>query len=652
MSPSAARPSASPGTAPRRRVALVCMPFHSPTRPSLAIGTLAQGLRQLGHTVDEHYFNLDALRALGLRRYLRVSSLQDSQLRLLGEWLFSHPAITPGAADWRRFRSFLRSHPHRQGSLPFQRMPLPAIRRRLSRLLAAWLGGQDWAAYDVVGFSVLAHQLNASLRLARSIKERWPAVRVVLGGAALLPRVGAALLGRYPWLDAVFSGFAEQSLPDYVRRLPPRSGDPILAPEPPLPLDALPVPGYDAYFEKLAAVGHGRLIRAEIPFETSRGCWWGERSACTFCADNATGLRYRQKSPARAYEEIVALSRYGDAFMAVDTIVPQNYFRELFPRLAASGVRFRCTFQLRASLTPEQLATLAALRTKLLIPGIESLSTPVLDTMRKGVTAVQNVAFLRCAEELGLRLDWRLVYGFPGEDASQYAPMAALLPRLSHLPAPRCARQVILKRHSPLHDEAEHFGLADIALPEAYALAHGDHAGLADQALFFDYRYARFSSHVNLDQLDPDTYARPLVAGAERWLALRQAPLAPRCELVRVRGRHEVLDTRDLYRVGRARPRLRPLSAPELDLLLMLQRPRSDDHLRRTWRHDVDLLGLLRDLEAQGWVIRLDELWVRLVVIRHPASFAGECRRVLAAKVESLGGELRQRASELLRALP
>ena len=52
-----------------------------------------------------------------------------------------------------------------------------------------------------------------------------------------------------------------------------------------------------------------RALEAERFFETSRGCWWGERMHCTFCGLNGATMSYRSKSPRRAVDELMTRRR-------------------------------------------------------------------------------------------------------------------------------------------------------------------------------------------------------------------------------------------------------------------------------------------------------------------------------------------------------
>src|SRR5262249_12521667 len=49
-------------------------------------------------------------------------------------------------------------------------------------------------------------------------------------------------------------------------------------------MDESPIPNYDDYFAYLADTqALGRWVEPVVPYQTARGCWWGEKTHCTFC---------------------------------------------------------------------------------------------------------------------------------------------------------------------------------------------------------------------------------------------------------------------------------------------------------------------------------------------------------------------------------
>jgi ribosomal peptide maturation radical SAM protein 1 len=480
---------------------MVCMPFQEPGLPSVAVATLSGALRRRGHDVRVFHFHLDAAAALGLPAY-HVISRERSFTQLLGEWLFAHPSIAPGSSSLEEYRQYLRTQDER-----LARLPLESIRRRLDARVEAWFAETDWGAFDVVGFSALFQQLNASLRLARAIKDRFPRVRVVFGGAALEGPGAVALRRRHAWIDAVFSGYSERTLPDYVERLPD-------APEPNeesegQPMDELPIPEYADVFDALRASGVGHAIDVRVPIETSRGCWWGERHHCTFCGLNGLQMRFREKSPPRIADEIARLAVHGRPFAALDSIMSKNFLTDVLPELARRNMRYDAFYEIKSNVTRGELETMASFGIKKLQPGVESLSTSVLKTMRKGVTGVHNLWLLRAAEELELTVGWNYLYGFPDEDPAEYGPLAAMVPAIAHLPPPVGPRRVEMVRFAPLYEERDRFGLRNVRPTDAYRHAFGAHEHLLEQAYVFDFEYG--------DDRRPDEYASEFVAAVRTW---------------------------------------------------------------------------------------------------------------------------------------
>lgn len=141
-------------------------------------------------------------------------------------------------------------------------------------------------------------------------------------------------------------------------------------------------------------------------------------------------MTFRAKSAPRVLLEIQALEeRYGVArFETVDNILEMDYFRELLPALAQGGGERRLFYEVKSNLRRTQIELLHRAGIRWLQPGIESLHSGVLERMEKGVQAWQNVQLLRACRELGVRLSWNLLWGFPGEEDGWYGEMAALLP--------------------------------------------------------------------------------------------------------------------------------------------------------------------------------------------------------------------------------
>ena len=73
-----------------------------------------------------------------------------------------------------------------------------------------------------------------------------------------------------------------------------------------------------------------------LSFESSRGCWWGEKHHCTFCGLNRLEMAFNQKSSPRVVAEVRTLwERFHLKLFATDTILSRTHLRDVMPELAS-----------------------------------------------------------------------------------------------------------------------------------------------------------------------------------------------------------------------------------------------------------------------------------------------------------------------------
>jgi ribosomal peptide maturation radical SAM protein 1 len=585
---------AAPAGTERAAVCLVSMPYASLTRPSLALGLLAAILERDGIAATVAPAGLWFAERAGLGRYELCAS-RLSTVFLAGEWTFAAAAFGDDAERARLDAGYLRQIEAASEQHPavWRGVRGPALVAELVRLRAAAAAFVDEAARRVlatgarvVGCTSTFEQHVASLALLRRIRELDPDVVTMLGGANCETVMGQTTHRCFPWVDFVVSGEADGLISRLCRlaldgrrdadpaELPPgvlgpghrqgatgpadavlagsASAGPVLAALPRAvfgDLDRLPTPRYDDYFAALAASPLRASIRPGLPVETSRGCWWGAVHQCTFCGLNGTGMGFRAKSPARVIAELGDLQdRYGTGdFEAVDNILDHRFYATLLPDLAADGRRRRIFFEIKANVTRAQVRALVAAGVTWVQPGIESLHTQVLRLMDKGIAGWQNVQLLRWARELGLRLSWSLLWGFPGEKDDWYEDMAAWLPSLEHLPPPASLPRVRFDRYSVYHEQARTLGLILFpvgAMSLVYPLPPADVDGLA---YFFStepgagpLRYVQSLTQ----ELTRNPGVAALAGAARAWRAAYGGGRRPALVMDDDGGRVEIADTR------------------------------------------------------------------------------------------------------------
>lgn len=515
----------------RGSVSLVCMPWHTLSSPSIQLGCLQGVLEAASIPCQSHSFHLafqdhlcerSADARFGLGDYEEVAVRWENLG--VGEWVFAvSPFRREVCAVEERYTELLR----RSGMSKQTLAGLRRVRRLVPGFLQRCADEVLAARPSVVGFTVVYSQLWPAAVLARVLKERDPELRIVFGGASCEGPMGPAVLKVFPQVDVVVRGEGEGPLVELMESLRAGVETPRLAglcfrgpegivaipsePEGRVDLDALPVPVYDEYFERLARSALVHQVLPQVPFESSRGCWWGAKHHCTFCGLNGLEMRFRSKSPERVAAELDALSARHHVldFTAVDNIIDMRYFESLLPRLVERGRDQSLFYETKANLSLEQVHALRDAGVRTIQPGIESLSSATLQRMKKGVTACQNIRLLKWCARNGIHVIWNLLYGFPGEDPEEYARMAELVPALAHLQPPDLVRMMVY-RFSPYHDQPELHGLRLTGpLPHFSLLYDTDEATRADLAYAFDHVYA--------DGRDPEVYVGPLRERLELW---------------------------------------------------------------------------------------------------------------------------------------
>ncbi|WNO67453.1 RiPP maturation radical SAM C-methyltransferase [Streptomyces sp. AM2-3-1] len=466
------------------RVLLVCMPWASLDMPSLALSTLLPIAADSDavESVAVHYANLpwaDYVQAesegrIGAQDY---DDIARGDNLAVGEWVFSSALYGLEEPEETAFHRAMSS----QGvdlAVPSEMYRLaPRFVRELARTVV-----ED--GYDVVGLTSTFDQNIPSLALAQEIKKLNGGVQTVLGGANCDGVQGAALHRNFPFLDYVVRGEAELVLPKLLRSLAAdrwaerddagrrtelskinglcwRSEDDASVPNrlghTMVPMAKVPAPDFSSYFDAFATTDVARDLHPKVQVEGGRGCWWGEKHHCTFCGLNGSLMTHRSKPAERVFEEIkdaVERHRVLDIVFA-DNILDMGYLKTLMPSLGELGWDLRMFFEVKSNLTYAQLRNLADAGVTQIQPGIENLSSRVLQLMRKGVTGWQNIRLLRDCRTLAIWPGWNLLYGFPGETAQDYEPLLDQLEHLVHLFPPERIMPIMLTRFSPYFDDPE-----------------------------------------------------------------------------------------------------------------------------------------------------------------------------------------------------
>jgi len=514
------------------RVVLVAMPWSALYNPSIQVGILTSVVERAGFTAFPRSYFLTFMELLYARtrhlpeaEQIDTSDYQYISERLdkigCGDWIFSTPEFNPNVErEAEQYRAFLREAKVKEKNL----RKIAIVRELVPEFITQ--AAQDILSLEpmAVGFTSTFSQGVPSLVLAQRLKQLAPEVTILFGGANTEGAMGTALQRSFPWVDVIVQGEAELSLPALLERL--RDGRsfadvPGLVYGPPgnqtvtdrrpgdvVPMAMVPPPTYDEYFARLRTMSYRGYIDDEVylPIECARGCWWGAKSHCTFCGLNGTTMAFRSKDASVAAAEIFELSRRHKlvSFAAVDNIIDMHYFDTLLPVLArerAAGRDLQFFYETKSNLRKEQVKGFADAGVIAIQPGIESLSTPILKLMRKGVTALQNIRLLKWAREYKIDVRWNVLYGFPREPHEEYRKMSELIPSLVHLKPPGMF-PIEVQRFSPYFDQAEELGIRLKGPDPRYKFLYPvDDAALFDLAFAFAHEFIDSSQSAVFEEL-------------------------------------------------------------------------------------------------------------------------------------------------------
>lgn len=512
----------------KAQVALINMPFSFSKYPSIQLGTLSALLKSQGIPVDCHHLNVRFAHKIGVPLY----ELICEKRALFGEWLFSHLLFrdNPKRAEYPRVFKPVFEQVARQSGQPigfFEEMAA----RIAPQFLTGALTSVDWGRYRLVGFTSTFDQNVASLTMAKLIKDLYPDVTIVFGGANYDGEMGMEYFRAFPFIDYVVVGEGEEVFPALVRRILEgestnfpsgaayREGDQVRLTRNPSLFSGFAntgPPDYDDYYRLLAELGEtAQGLDRILLYEGSRGCWWGEKHHCTFCGLNAQSMKFRAKSSEQVAREMTYLShRYDTArFRLVDNIIDMKYIENLFGKFAEDHCDLDVFIETKSNLHKSQIRTLAMGGVKCMQPGLESLSLSQLKAMDKGVTPMQNIICLKWSFYYRVAVSWNILLGFPGETNDDYRRQIDLIPSLLHLQPPEATGKFWLERFSPYYSRPQEYGVRITGPGMAYEYVY-DARQVDLNKIAYDFEY-------ELDNwpVDPHIY-QELVAAIEGWQRL------------------------------------------------------------------------------------------------------------------------------------
>ena len=282
----------------------------------------------------------------------------------------------------------------------------------------------------LVGISVYTGTLAPSLFAFRLLKDRFPAIKTVMGGGIFADELALDsenfqnFLKRVPYIDKIIAGEGEIQFLKLLR------GE---------------LPEIQRVFT-LSDIGHETvdLATLEIPdfsdFDlkqyphctafTSRSCPF----QCSFCSETVQWGKYRRKNAQQVLQELSQLNeRYGSQIF----LLGDSLLNPIITELAQEMINNECAFYwdgyLRADLPVCDLNNTLLwrkggfYRARL---GVESGSQKVLDLMGKKITPAQIEKAITSLARAGIKTTTYWVIGYPGETEEAFSETLGLIETL------------------------------------------------------------------------------------------------------------------------------------------------------------------------------------------------------------------------------
>lgn len=320
---------------------------------------------------------------------------------------------------------------------------------------------------------ILCHSLtfgdfNFAFSLFRKIKKRLPQIQILVGGSNCVPVFSKELLRTSEDIDYVIcdeSFDTTVALIKHILRGEPiengleehisRKGKIAASTRIMRDMDRMGCPDFSDFLNTVNSLGLPKR-QLVLPYEISRGCWWGEKKPCTMCGYFGNQTCFQIKSPDKVIRELRRLSEefHVSYYRMTDLVEPKREYLMQLQQLGMEKLGLHIIWELRPNLSEKDIRILRKLGLFYAQIGFESLSTGELQNMNKGTTGVNNIYILILLFSYKINCVWNYLYGFPEDERSWYEEAIRIIPSLYHLQPPD-PREVWINKYSAMYEKVD-----------------------------------------------------------------------------------------------------------------------------------------------------------------------------------------------------
>jgi len=436
--------------------------------PSLGAHSVQKVAQNEGYQIKILYADQLFAKYIGIDLYKAISNELMSPYEQIPERLFAktaHQEIPYMGKNTNKYGIIYESH---RSDNNFKNTPWSSL-IKLEPIIDEWLSDVACKILDyspkIVGLATSHQQTNASISIINKIKSMSPETITVVGGSNCDGDMSIGIESLSNNVDYIFTGESELSflgfLQNYEKGVLPSTK--IIHEKKVTCLNDLPLVDYSEYYQQLSENGL-TSSNTWITYESSRGCWWGQRNLCTFCGVNGNEPKYRAKNHTKVLDEISThLGAYpSNNIRMVDALMPRNYLRNLIPNIANTLPDVSIFYEQKADMSYEELKVLKNAGVDYMQIGIESFSNEQLVTLKKGTTVKDNINILRYARMLNVVIGWNMLTEIPGDTHEQWLDIYSILPAIRHLYPPVFFRPIEITRFSPYFLFPDNYRISNI----------------------------------------------------------------------------------------------------------------------------------------------------------------------------------------------
>ncbi len=451
------------------KVAIVVPPFCSVEYPCLEAGLMLDACKKSGANAELIDLTLDFAKRVGLKSYRNISEKQ--RVLGLGEFAggeYLRSLFTDSSSSNRsRYFDFLREN---AGYCENGIREVFEVSSYSSAYVDSLLKYFDFTKYDLFLFTCKYQQLAFALSIVHKLKSSNIDKPCYLFGEMVNSLdASCSIVENFTFVDGVFPNNANSLVAHNIDNLLNKRTFPGLvvqgeafSRQAQLPQEhncsiSSYKPDYATYYfdnelEPIATI---------LPYQSSAGCWWADKITCSFCGLVEEGRNYTSKQWDTVLDELIELTNTYEAMHIVtsDLLLDYKYIPTLFAKLHELDVDITFFYELKASISKAELASIYDAGVTHVQVGIESLSSATLKGMHKGTTALQNIRFLKWCAEIGINVSWIHLYGFIDDDEAGLEKQIELMKKLYHLQPAIAVTEVRVERNSPMHLNPERYGL-------------------------------------------------------------------------------------------------------------------------------------------------------------------------------------------------